>query len=140
MHVDDGLLIELPAGMALFLDRRIGSRVEFGLAGRDLLLPFGATEEARIMQVVSHVLGALVRDLGAVACFAGSARLEHMFELVDGFDAAMASWDARAPLPLDRLGAGAWMLRWRASLPAAIEPQRVTYQVACHDQRAAPIF
>ena len=140
MHADEGLLFDLPAGMVLFLDHREGGRAEFAISRPDWRLPFGSAEEARVEQVVSQVMGALVRDLGAVACFVGRVRLEHMFEVVEEFDGAMASWVEPAPLPLERLGQSAWMRRWRAALPAGIEPQRIVDQVACHDDGPVPIF
>lgn len=140
MHADEGLLFDLPAGMALFLDHRVGGCAEFAISRPDWRLPFGAVEEARLEQIVSHVMGALVRDLSAVACFVGRVRLDHMLDEVEEFGGAMASRAEPAPLPLERLGGTTWMRRWRAALPAGIEPQRVVDQVACHDDGPVPLF
>ncbi|PAX06546.1 hypothetical protein [Sphingomonas lenta] len=128
-----GLLVELAAGVSLFLDRRVGRRAEFALSGPDLSLAFGAAEEARVVEAVPALAEALVRDAGAAVCFAGGVRREFMEERVAAFDAAMDRWDGRAPLPLRVLGEGAWLVRWAASLPADVEPARTADGVAGRD-------
>ena len=131
MSAEQGLFIELPVGgMTLFLDRRVGRRVEFELTGPDLASSFGEDERLRALDVLPQLIEGLVRDMGAAACFMGGVRRDHILGSVDAFDAAMTRWDGRSPIPFTLLGESAWLWCWRASLAADIAPQRVSGTVA----------